>query len=78
TSKQPYAIQEAIRKVRESELGQAAIALFHAFKQVQQTSSLYFKQKFGRLLRKQERDTSNDADSTGYQLTKILEVLSEK
>lgn len=77
TSKQPYAIQDAIRKIREEAIDQPEIVLFHAFQQMQKSPSLYFKQKFGRALRAHQRETRNNPDSTGYQLTKILKVLSE-
>ncbi|MEK7569886.1 MAG: hypothetical protein AAB515_00360 [Patescibacteria group bacterium] len=77
TSKQPYEIQDAIRKIHEEQIDQPEIVLFHAFQQMKKSPSAYFKQKFGRALRAHQRETRNNPDSTGYQLTKILKVLSE-
>lgn len=72
----PHGAQDAMGKIHAEDFGPEDIRLYHAFQQVQKSPSQFFKQKFGRLLRKQERDTRNDIASTGYQLAKILDVLS--
>jgi len=74
TSSEPFAAQAAIRKIRLENFDQQDIALFHAYRQLERHGGKYFKDKFGRLLRQRMRDTQGDANSTGYQLTKVLKA----
>ncbi|MDP2790075.1 MAG: hypothetical protein Q8O51_03025 [bacterium] len=72
----PHGAQDAIGKIHAEDFDGVDVRLYHVFQQLQKSPSPYFKQRFGRLLRKQVRDTQNDTESTGYQLTKILDALS--
>lgn len=72
----PHDAQEAIGKIHAEDFDGVDVRLYHVFQQLQKSPSPYFKQRFGRLLRKQVRDTQNSTESTGYQLTKILDALS--
>lgn len=72
----PHGAQGAIGKIHAENFDGVDVRLYHVFQQLQKSPSPYFKQRFGRLLRKQVRDTQNDTESTGYQLTKILDALA--
>lgn len=78
TSKQPFNAQKAIRKLKVEDLSKDDIELFRLFRCLQKSPhSQYFKQKFGQTLRKQQRDTRVDANSTSYQFTKVLDAMQK-
>lgn len=70
-------IQKYIKDLKPEELAPEDIELFHAFSQVQEHPTPYFRQKFGRLVRRQIRESHGDYESAAYQLGKILESLSQ-
>ncbi|MEK7518673.1 MAG: hypothetical protein AAB424_00925 [Patescibacteria group bacterium] len=72
----PHDAQDAMGNIHAEDFDGVDVRLYHVFQQLQKSPSPYFKQRFGRLLRKQVRDTQNNTESTGYQLTKILDALA--
>ncbi len=77
-TKQPFSAQKAIRKLKIEDFTPDDIELFRLFRCLQKSpNSLYFKQKFGQTLRKQQRETRNDG-GTSFQLTKVLEAMQKQ
>ncbi|RJO58979.1 hypothetical protein C4546_04070 [Candidatus Parcubacteria bacterium] len=75
-SSHPEEIQRYIRGVKIDDLTPEDLELYHAFTQVQKQPSPYFRQKFGRLARRQIREAKGDYESTSFQLAKILNTLT--
>ncbi len=74
-SSQPVEAQDAILHMREEELDQDDIALYHAWQQVQKSPSPYFRQKFGKLLRHRLEEFDGKRDTTAYRLAKTLRTM---
>lgn len=77
TAKQAPGAKQAIKKLKLEDFTKEDIELFRLFRCLQKSpDSLYFKQRFGQVLRRQERLTRGDVDSTSYQFTKVLKAIS--
>jgi hypothetical protein len=77
TSEYAYNVQGYIKGIKdEGDFSEKDIELYHAYLQVKERSSIYFRKKFERLVRRQIEEFDGDTESTSYRLAKILESLN--